>query len=310
MVSVQTDRNRAEALDQGCQVRYDAFVTKIDRPEITDRGRAAGPLVQTVPYPLRARKLDVVRVEELSPSMRRIVLGGDDLEPEFPFLRLAAADHVKLAFPDPLTGAVDLPQLHRGDRGPELHAKNPVLREYTIRSLDHSAAELSIDFVVHEHGPAGRWAASATPGAAIGVLGPRGSRIYPDSFADYLLVVDETGLPAAERFMEELPPSTPVTVVVIAPEGSIRELPGARSLEVHWLTNVSDRPGAAESVVDFVSDLTIGPETFVWGAGEASTIAALRAHLRAARGVDRESVVLRGYWRRGLVGPPPADEDQ
>lgn len=236
--------------------------------------------------------------------MRRIVLAGADLEPEFPFPQLGSADHVKLVMPDPATGQVTLPRLRPGAGSPELEAQAPpVLREYTVRSVDHQARELTIDFVLHEHGPAGRWAAAAGPGMQIGVLGPRGSHIYPDSCAGYLLVADETGLPALERFLEELPAGAPVTAVVLAAAESARELAGGRPAQVQWLNTAE--PAAA---VEAVAGLPISPDTFVWSAGEAGIIRALRTHLRTDRRLDADHVEVRGYWRRGTAGSVPDDE--
>jgi NADPH-dependent ferric siderophore reductase len=225
------------------------------------------------------------------------VLTGTDLEPQFPFPRLGSADHVKLALPDPVTGQVTLPSIRRGEGGPEITASTPpVLREYTIRAVDYKTRQLTIDFVLHEHGPAGRWAATASPGAPIGLLGPRGSHIYPNSCADYLLVADETGLPAVERFLEELPAQAPVTAVVLAAADSARDLAGGQAAQIRWLTGTD--PAAA---VDAVAGLPISPGTFVWAAAEAAVIRALRTHLLSGRQSDTDQVEVRGYWRRGTA---------
>jgi NADPH-dependent ferric siderophore reductase len=47
-------------------------------------------------HEIRRRLVQIVRVEQLSPGMRRIVLGGDELDG---FTSAAADDHVKLFFP-------------------------------------------------------------------------------------------------------------------------------------------------------------------------------------------------------------------
>ena len=46
--------------------------------------------------------------------MRRIALGSDELEPDFPFVLLGATDHVKVVLPDETTG--------------ELHVREPLRR--------------------------------------------------------------------------------------------------------------------------------------------------------------------------------------
>jgi NADPH-dependent ferric siderophore reductase len=103
--------------------------------------------MRAVPYPVQARRLQVTRAHPLSATMRRIVLAGADLEPTFPFPPLGSADHVKLLLPDPVTGQVTLPGVRTGAGGPELRSQTPpVLREYTVRRVDHHARELAIDF--------------------------------------------------------------------------------------------------------------------------------------------------------------------
>ncbi|MDR7276668.1 siderophore-interacting protein [Catenuloplanes atrovinosus] len=250
-------------------------------------GRGAG-LVRRVSHQERRRRLEVLRVEELSPTMRRVVLGGPELEADFPWVPLAAADHVRIVVPDPETGELALPAPGRRDAS--------AIRDYTPRRFDADAVELTLDFVLHAHGPAGRWATTAAPGDALGVIGPRVSQVFPADCDDYLLIADETGLPAAERFLEELPPEAVVRVLVLA-EGPERVLGGGRPADLRRL-------GAApvETVIDAVRGVPIGPGSFVWGAGEAAVMRALRTHFRHERGLPAERVAVRGYWREGAAG--------
>ena len=293
---------------RGAPLWHHNFVTKLPDVGTTPehpilRGSS---LIQRTPYPPRARRLRVQGVEDLSTTMRRIVLTGPDLEPEFPFRPLATADHVKLAFPDPNTGDLVLPQ--GGERG--LQSRNgraPIMRDYTIRLVDHDAHELSIDFVLHSRGPAGHWATNAATGDEIGVLGPRGTQIYPGTCADYLLVGDETAMPAIERFLQELPTDAMVTTVLFASGEAHRKLGNGRG-EIHWLPEL-DPADAAPAVVDAVSRLEIGPGTFAWGAGEAGVMRAVRKHLRGERAMDTDHVVIKGYWRTGVAGALPPGQD-
>jgi NADPH-dependent ferric siderophore reductase len=245
-------------------------------------------LIRREPRTPRRRVLQVTRVEELSPTMRRIWLGGDDLEADFPFSALGATDHIKLVPPDPQTGKVEMPP----------PGVRPEMRDYTIRRFDPATKELALDFVLHSHGPAGRWAIDAKPGTEVGVLGPRGTQIYPADCSDYLLVADETGLPALERFLEELPTSTPVSVIVIGAQQ--RELGTARDAETTWLPDAS-------SLVALVSTLPLGDESFVWGAGETGEMRELRTHLRGR--LDAERISVRGYWKQGHAGSVPREEE-
>ncbi|MEU4237317.1 siderophore-interacting protein [Actinoplanes sp. NPDC026619] len=244
-------------------------------------------LLRREPRTPRRRVLQVTRVEELSPTMRRIWLGGDDLEADFPFSALGATDHIKLVPPDPATGRVELPP----PGGPR-----PDMRDYTIRRFDPATKELALDFVLHSHGPAGRWAIAASPGAEVGVLGPRGSQIYPADCSDYLLVADETGLPALERFLEELPPAVATHVIVLG--AAERDLGAGAG--VTWLPDAS-------SLVATVAALPLGPASFAWGAGESGEMRELRTHLRGR--LDAERISVRGYWKQGHVGSAPREDD-
>jgi len=254
--------------------------------------------------------------------MRRIWLGGDDLEPDFAVSELGASDHIKLVPPDPETGRVELPP----PDGPR-----PTMRDYTIRRFDPVTKELALDFVLHSHGPAGRWAIDAVPGAEVGVLGPRGSQIFPGHVSDYLIVVDETGLPAAERFLEELPAEVAVRVIVLGgsqrPLGSSAGSLGSSSRPLGSLP-LGSSPGSlgsssrpfgdegrakitwlpdAAGLLDTVGD--VPSDVFVWAAGEADVMRGLRAYLRDEQRVEPGRVSIHGYWRVGVAGALPRDEE-
>ena len=129
----------------------------------------------------RRRLLTVESVEDLTPHMRRVVLGGSDLDG---FVSLAPDDHIKLILD---TG---------GDK--------PEMRDYTPRAFDPTARRLTVDFALHDAGPATAWALAAAPGDTITVGGPRGSAVVAPVFDWWLLIADETGLPAMGRWVEEL----------------------------------------------------------------------------------------------------------
>src|SRR5690606_12361243 len=134
---------------------------------------------------IRQRRLQVLRVTELTPRMRRVTLGGPELQG---FISVGSDDHVKLLFacsPEEQQ-AIDNRNLGRDS------TVRPTMREYTPRRIDLTAGELDIDFVLHGDGPASTWAAQATPGQVLDIAGPRASMVVPDIFDSYLLVGDET----------------------------------------------------------------------------------------------------------------------
>src|ERR1700761_8734741 len=150
---------------------------------------------------------EVVRTEELTSHMIRVVLGGSGFDTFTPseftdsYVKLVfVADDVDVAgLPQPLTldSFADLP--------PD---KKPSVRTMTVRDIDLAARELTVDIVVHgEHGIAGPWAAAAQPGQPIYLMGPGGA-YTPDPAADWhLLAGDESALPAIATALEALPPN-------------------------------------------------------------------------------------------------------
>lgn len=230
--------------------------------------------------------------------MRRIVLGGDQLEASLPRTRMGVADHIKLVVPDETTGEVTLPEV--GERGivrPE--GVELAIRDYTIRAFDPVARELTLDFVLHDHGPAGRWALRAAPGDPVGVMGPRGTSTYPSGYDRYVAGADETGLPAIERWIEEAPDDAALDVFVLVEDATRERATVDRAgLRLHWLHRSAGSDLAAALIAALPED---DGHTFVWAAGEATGMRPLQTHVRE-KGFDRRSFDIRGYWKLGEAG--------
>jgi NADPH-dependent ferric siderophore reductase len=225
--------------------------------------------------------------------MRRVLLAGpalEGLEIDEP------AASVRLLLPT-TDGRLEMPEwtgnqfeLADGSRAP--------IRTFTPRSLDTDALELTLDIVVHDHGAASDWAAAASVGDEIAVSGPgRGYKIDATA-SGYLLVGDETAVPAISQLLETLPASTPVAVIIEIVHPSARlDLPFHRSAEVSWheLPDGAE-PGAA--MVDAVTSRDRIPPA-VWVAGEAAAVQRIRKHLFDERGLTRLAATVRGYWKHG-----------
>ena len=112
-------------------------------------------------------RLTVLRVEDVGPAMRRVVLGGPELADVVARWSGHTDAYVKIAFLAPgvdYPERLDLEQV-RASMPPEHW---PVLRTYTIRRLDPAAGEMWIDVVVHgDAGLAGPWAARAQAGETV-----------------------------------------------------------------------------------------------------------------------------------------------
>jgi NADPH-dependent ferric siderophore reductase len=263
-------------------------------------------------HDMAIRRLTVSHVEDLTPSMVRVTLVGDALE------GLSApgpTDHVKVFFPDPQTRELTVPEL-RGD-GIHRPADGVIIsRDYTpreFRPAPFGAAELDIDFVLHAPdavrvapmdraggGPASAWAASAHPGDEIAVAGPRGSRLAPRDVQEVVLIADETALPAFTRWLAMLPQSTRITALLDVADEEVEpyltEEQRARA-SVEWLYR-EDGPGQLEEAA---RSLQLGPDAYVWAAGEASALVPVRRYLKHEVGLRPDQLDVQGYWKRGIV---------
>ena len=250
--------------------------------------------VRRVRHPFVARRLEVRRVESLTPRLRRVALGGLDLAG---FVSLGPTDHAKVFFPD-ASGSLPMPLLE-DDRW--VNRADPALtfRDYTVRTHVPESGELVLDLVVHDHGPAGRWAAQAAVGQELGVLGPRGSALPPLDRARYVLVADETGLPAVLNWLDRLPAGPRVDVLVEVRDASDEiPLPGR---EATWLHRGDAPAGTTTLLPDAVAALDLGPgDLWVWAGAEAGAVRAVRTHL-TERGLGRGHLAMTGYWRRGVA---------
>ncbi|HGY9624581.1 TPA: siderophore-interacting protein [Pseudomonas putida] len=238
-----------------------------------------------VNHEIRQRRLQVLRVIDLTPRMRRITLAGPELQG---FTSLGSDDHIKLLFarnPDEQR-AIDARTLGR-DGG-----ARPTMREYTPRRIDLAANELDIDFVLHGDGPASTWAAQATPGQTLDIAGPRASMVVPDIFDSYLLIGDETALPAIGRRLEELPAGRQALVLVqVENEQERQPLPSKAQVEVIWVHRHE------QDLLALVKTLALPQGAlYTWVALEKALTRQAKA-LLLEKGVREDALKAAAYWR-------------
>jgi len=243
--------------------------------------------IHRVSHEIKRRKLQVLRVTDITPKMRRITLHGPELTG---FISLGTDDHVKLIFPrtPEEQQAMETLQLGAPDDGPR-----PAMRDYTPRRYDAESGELDIDFVLHGEGPAATWAAQAEPGQFLYIGGPRGSMIVPDMFDSYLLIGDETALPAIARRLEGLPANRCALVVVeVADMGEQQVFQSQGQVDVIWIVR------GEQDLVDVTRRLEM-PEgqLYAWVATEAALSRRIRRVLLGEFGLDESLVKCSGYWR-------------
>lgn len=258
-------------------------------------------------FDLVARVVEVADVTRLSRRMVRVRFTGPDLAG---FATVAPEDHVKLFFDRAPDGSPNVPVLDDDGRwNPAGH----VHRDYTVRAFDPAGPFLDVDFVLHDHGVAGRWAGTAAPGDRIAALGPRGAFLVKDVADFYVLAADETALPALARWLEGLRPGVPVTAYVEVQDGDDEiALTTRADLDLHWLHRGTARPGTTTLLADAVRahELPTTGTGFVWVAGEALSIKPARRYLSKDLGLDRDSWDVDGYWRRGAVNHDHHEPDE
>lgn len=286
----------------------------------------------------------VARVERPSPTFARITFAGPDLD--IVGNQGACFDvRIKLVFPSTghpsprLSGVgsqwyqqwLDMPPEERGS-----------MRTYSIRELTRNehATTIVVDFVLHNEpghsGPASEWAAQASKGDELLLVGPRrhhagtaGIEFLPGDAAAFMLAGDETAAPAIARILEDSEPTARGIAMIEVP-GAEDVLPIAApaGVEVIWLPRdgadvgaalipavaallgSGDQPAIEAVPVDDSADLPwetpaqtpADPrETFYWIAGESTVVTTLRRHLVKDLGIDRSQVAFMGYWKRGVA---------
>ncbi len=243
----------------------------------------------------RLRELSVLRTETLGPHLRRVVVGGEALQG---FESPSPDDHVKLFFPN-AEGAFVVPLLGpEGPRYPEGQLPSPA-RDYTPRAWDLEAGELALDFVVHGDGVASNWARRAQPGDALVVAGPHGSPAVADDFDCFVLIGDETALPAIGRWLEALPEGAQAEVFIEIPEqGDRQPLVENEGIRIHWLErNGFDAASSTlleDALVDFEQP---DGDAFYWIATESRRARNMRLFLEDHLQVPRDWVRATGYWK-------------
>jgi NADPH-dependent ferric siderophore reductase len=237
------------------------------------------------------RLLQVRRSERVTPRMIRVTLGGDELAG---FGGDGPDRRIKMFFPVPGQDRPAVPRAMSG--GPVWPAgeARPAIRTYTVRRFDPAAAELDVDFVLHEgHGPAAAWARDAQPGSWVGVSEP-GGRYVPDPEAAFHVVIgDETALPAVATVLDALPHGVPALAFLeVADAAEEQELPA----RVTWVHRGAAAPGVPLADAVRAAEFPAGRGQ-AWLSGESGCVKDLRKHLLDDRGLDRRAVYATGYWR-------------
>jgi NADPH-dependent ferric siderophore reductase len=238
----------------------------------------------------------VQRTEDLTPAMRRIVLGGAGLRG---YTTTGVGDeYVRLIFPVPGATEPILPTV-TGDCLDYDSIDLATLRTYTVRDFDPATGEVTVDFVVHDGGVAAEWARTAAPGDLVGINSPDGMYDPPAGLAWQILVADCAALPAAARLLELTPEPVRTRVVVEVPgPDHYLSLTAPVGTEITWVHGGNGHgPSRLEEIVRALPR----PEGagYIWVAGETKVLRGVRRYLRRELGLPSTAYKTVGYWTDG-----------
>ncbi|MFI6390675.1 siderophore-interacting protein [Nonomuraea sp. NPDC050540] len=241
---------------------------------------------------------EVIGTRHVTPLMIRVTLGLDG------YVSSGAADeYFKMFFPAEGQREPVLPEVVEGRWVYPEGVPEPVLRTYTVRRFTPGTGEMDVDtmdvdFVVHEGGVAAPWAMRARPGDRVGVSAAHGLHRPPREASWQLIVGDATALPAIGRIVEELPAGTSATVYAqVAGPAERQEFDTRGQVDITWLY-----PGDI-GLPEVVRRHDVR-DAYVWAAGEAAAMRAIRKYLRHDLRLPADRFATLGYWR------PAAEEWQ
>lgn len=251
----------------------------------------------------------VLRRERISSSFARITLTGECLSH---FSHAGFDQWCRMFFPRPGAGRLQLPgaspdagwyqtYLAAGDE------ERPWMRYVTVRDwrpADLSGPELDVDVVVHGEpgqdgvGPLAAWAMSVQPGEPVALLDQGPLFRAPEDARSFLLIGDETAVPALAGILASLAPDSHVRVLVEVPDDSdVFELTGPPDRHVSWSVRRSAAIQPGSIVLDKARELLTGTAAdYVYAAGETTLARSLDSLLRETIGMDPKRFNCIGYW--------------
>ncbi len=237
---------------------------------------------ERIRFEIKRRVITVSAVFDITPRMRRITFTCADLGG---FQSPSPDDHIKLFFGKEPSG-------------------EDCMRDYTPRYFDIERGFLVIDFALHEAGVATGWAKTAKVGDSIEVAGPRGSVVVPDDYDFYLLIGDETALPAIGRRLEALRPDVPVkTVCIVQSAAEVQKFHTRAAVEESWVYRKGSGVDDAQLVLAALEKWKApAGEGYVWIAAEARVARTLKTYMLTERNHPATWLKSAGYWIEGAAG--------
>lgn len=247
--------------------------------------------IRTRREPPPFRRVSVAGTEAISPWMTRVFLTGPSLKG---FDEPTPASSVRLLLPSPGAGLV-VP-IWAGNEFLLPDGSRPVIRTVTPRRFIAESNEIHLDIVHHDGGALTPWVkdALAGPAADAAVSGPGRGYEIPSDANSFILIGDETAIPAICQLLERIP-DVPIEVLI-----GVRDLEARvdlhRDVDEHWIQIESGGDLGPEAVTR-LSTANLREDLHIWAAGEAAAMQAIRKYLFTERGLPRDRTTIRGYWK-------------
>jgi NADPH-dependent ferric siderophore reductase len=180
----------------------------------------------------------------------------------------------------------------------------PVVRTYTLRSIDLTKGELAIDFVLHgDNGPASAWAGNVAVGDYLGI-GIRPGKILPK--ADwYLFSGDETATPAISAMLEALPEEADgIALLEVGSAADIMEISTKSKVVIRWFSRNDEPAEESDLLLNVIKDLpslSAGFQSrYIWAAGESAAIKTIRGYANENLEIAPGELSAKAYWTAGI----------
>lgn len=256
-------------------------------------------LVQNLNHPVKIRKIKVIKIENLSPTFRKITFQSDELKD---FITASPDDHIKVFFPNPETGHYTIPAL--GEKGLQWNPEEPepIMRDYTPINYNPQTQTLELIFFLRDHGPAAMWVKQAELGQELFIAGPRGSFVVSYDFDWFMFFVDEAGLPSVYRRLQEMPKTSKgwIFASITSSAHHSLDLQSVCPPEMHiqWIAN-NNTLGSSEPFIENLTQLN-APQGrgFVWIKTESLAAMQIRSFILKQNLTEVEWIKTSGYWKK------------
>ncbi|OCF92095.1 hypothetical protein A9G17_02650 [Gilliamella sp. wkB7] len=241
--------------------------------------------------------LTVLKVEKISPSFIRVQFSSNK---PFDVDSAWVCPHVKLLFPEPITGEILFPKLDEDNKIVVSDKVRQLARSYSVREFDSVTNQLFIDFAIHESGLATVWSRHAKVGDQIGLVGSAGKLPFTDNCL--VLMGDISAAPAICYTLEHLPEKQKVyAFILVNHPKDIVPLPDNENVQVNWLIQNNTKPNQLVDVV-INTEFAEQDKLMFWGGMESSLAQQLRRALKDKyTQLAPEAIHITSYWREGFA---------